>query len=179
MAAEQVTLERLDDQIAWYSRKSQSAQRRYKWMRLDDLLRRLDTGADHVPTAVRNGNSCGPRSSDRDPRRHPANEPLSIQLDLVSRHGGSAPTREISLPRTSGRLSRRAKRPGHACRAGRSAGFAGKCALGFDRHKQTRDSESSYLEYLALRETPDYPTSTVWLCSALSAPLSRASTLIL
>ena len=33
MAAEQVTLERLDDQIAWYSRKSQSAQRRYKWMK--------------------------------------------------------------------------------------------------------------------------------------------------
>jgi hypothetical protein len=33
MSAEQVTLERLDDQIAWYSRKSQGAQRRYKWMK--------------------------------------------------------------------------------------------------------------------------------------------------
>ena len=33
MPAEQVTLERLDDQIAWYSRKSQGAQRRYKWMK--------------------------------------------------------------------------------------------------------------------------------------------------
>ena len=33
MPAEQVTLERLEDQIVWYSRKSQSAQRRYKWMK--------------------------------------------------------------------------------------------------------------------------------------------------
>jgi hypothetical protein len=33
MPAEQITLERLDDQIAWYSRKSQGAQRRYKWMK--------------------------------------------------------------------------------------------------------------------------------------------------
>jgi hypothetical protein len=31
--AEQVTLARLEDQIAWYSRKSRSAQRRYKWMK--------------------------------------------------------------------------------------------------------------------------------------------------
>jgi hypothetical protein len=33
MAAEQITLERLDDQIVWYGRKSQGAQRRYKWMK--------------------------------------------------------------------------------------------------------------------------------------------------
>lgn len=33
MPAEQVTLERLEDQIVWYSRKSQGAQRRYKWMK--------------------------------------------------------------------------------------------------------------------------------------------------
>jgi hypothetical protein len=33
MPAEQITLERLDDQIVWYSRKSQGAQRRYKWMK--------------------------------------------------------------------------------------------------------------------------------------------------
>jgi len=33
MSAEQITLERLDDQIVWYGRKSQGAQRRYKWMK--------------------------------------------------------------------------------------------------------------------------------------------------
>jgi hypothetical protein len=32
-SAEQVTLARLEDQAGWYDRKSQSAQRRYKWMK--------------------------------------------------------------------------------------------------------------------------------------------------
>ena len=37
-AAEDVTLQRLDDQIAWYDRKSATAQRRFKFLKGSQLL---------------------------------------------------------------------------------------------------------------------------------------------
>jgi hypothetical protein len=37
-AAEDVTLQRLEDQIAWYDRKSAHAQRRFKWLKASQLV---------------------------------------------------------------------------------------------------------------------------------------------
>lgn len=37
-AAEDITLQRLEDQIAWYDRKSGIAQRRFKWIKGSQLL---------------------------------------------------------------------------------------------------------------------------------------------
>ena len=37
-AAEDVTLQRLEDQIAWYDRKSGTAQRRFKWLKGSQLV---------------------------------------------------------------------------------------------------------------------------------------------
>ena len=53
-AAEDVTWERLEDQLGWYDRKSRDNQRRYQWLKLLELA-----VAAALPVVTGVGSRCG------------------------------------------------------------------------------------------------------------------------